>query len=243
MIALSKPSTTTADSTDDAGVRIRSMLVAADSLTLHIPGVEAYVVGRHLVMSDGRLRIDLPVGCHLAEHLTHQRETVAMVEVTDLAPTPVRDRVRGRATLTGWLATEADTTGSDQELVTVLDLATAELTVDGRTACVDPDEFATAQPDPLAAVEADLLCHLDHHHPHTVEGLSRLIPARHLQGVRQVRPVRLDRHGVVLRLELGTGDRNVRLNFRAPLRHPVELGARIEELLRHPRGCRARHAR
>ncbi|MER7586035.1 DUF2470 domain-containing protein [Micromonospora sp. NPDC127501] len=219
------------------------MLVAADSLTVHIPGVEAYVVGRHVVTSGGRLRVDLPAGCHLADHLTHQRETVAMVEVTDLAPTPVRDRVRGRATLTGWLVSEAVTTGIDQELVTVLDLAAAELTVDGHTTCVDPDEFAAALPDPLAAVEADLLCHLDHHHPHTVEGLSRLIPARHLQGVRQVRPVRLDRHGVVLRLELSRGDRDVRLSFRAPLRHPDELGAQIEELLRHARGCRARHAR
>ncbi|MGI5520185.1 DUF2470 domain-containing protein [Micromonospora sp. CA-259024] len=219
------------------------MLVAADSLTLHIPGVEAYVVGRHAVTSDGRLRVDLPAGCHLADHLAHQRETVAMVEVTDLAPTPVRDRVRGRATFTGWLVTEAAATGIDQELVTVLDLATAELTVDGHTTCVDADEFAAAQPDPLAAVEADLLCHLDHHHPHTVEALSRLIPARHLQGVRQVRPVRLDRHGVVLRLELSKGDLDVRLNFRAPLRHPDELGTQIEELLRHARGCRARHAR
>lgn len=240
---MSKPSTRTTDSTDDAGVRIRSMLVAADSLTLHIPGVEAYVVGRHVVTSDGRLRIDLPAGCDLAEHLAHQRETVAMVEVTDLAPTPVRDRVRGRATLTGWLVTETATTGIDQELLTVLDLATAELTVDGRTACVDADEFAAAQPDPLAAVEADLLCHLDHHHPRTVEGLSRLIPARHLQGVRQVRPVRLDRHGVVLRLELSRGDRDVRLTFRTPLRHPDELGAQIEALLRHSGVCRARHAR
>ncbi|MBG6105395.1 hypothetical protein IW249_005809 [Micromonospora vinacea] len=243
MIALSKLPTSTADSPDDAAVRLRSMLVAANSLTLHIPGVEAYVVGRHVVTSDGRLRVDLPAGCHLAEHLAHQRETVAMVEVTDLAPTPVRERVRGRARLTGWLVAEAAPTGSDQDLVTVLDLATAELTADGRTTGIDADEFATAQPDPLAAVEADLLCHLDHHHPHTVEGLSRLVPARHLQGVRQVRPVRLDRHGVVLRLERSTGDRDVRLHFRAPLRHPDELGARIEALLRHPHGCRARHAR
>lgn len=240
---MSKPSTSTADSTDDAGVRLRSMLVAADSLTLHVPGVEAYVIGRHAVTSDGRLRVDLPTDCHLAEHLAHERETVAMVEVTDLAPTPVRDRVRGRATLTGWLATETVAAGNDQELATVLDLATAELTADGHTICIDADQFASAQPDPLAAVEADLLCHLDHHHPHTVEGLSRLIPARHLQGVRQVRPVRLDRHGVVLRLELSRGDRDVRLSFPTPLRHPDQLGAQIEALLRHTHGCRARHAR
>ncbi|WP_433320943.1 DUF2470 domain-containing protein [Micromonospora sp. CA-269861] len=219
------------------------MLAAADSLTLHVPGVEAYVAGRHVVTSDGRLRIDLPVGCHLTHHLAHQQDTVAMVEVTDLVPIPVRNRVRARGRFTGWLATEVATTGRDQDLAAVLDLATAELTVEGRTICVDPDAFAAAQPDPLAAAEADLLCHLDHHHPHTVERLCRLIPGHHLQGVRQVRPVRLDRHGVVLRLELGSGDRDIRLNFRAPLRHPEELGAQIEVLLRHASGCRARRAR
>ncbi|MEU1361883.1 hypothetical protein ABZ356_18815 [Micromonospora zamorensis] len=36
---MSKPSTST--DTDDAGVRLRSMLVATDSLTLHVPGIEA----------------------------------------------------------------------------------------------------------------------------------------------------------------------------------------------------------
>ncbi|MFG2050832.1 DUF2470 domain-containing protein [Micromonospora sp. NPDC048935] len=238
---MSNPSTST--DTDDAGVRLRSILAAADSLTLRIPGIEAYVAGRHVVTDDGRLRIDLPAGCHLTHHLAHQRETVAMVEVTDLAPTPVRNRVRGRGTLTGWLAVETVPTDSDQELVTILDLVTAEVTVDGRTTSVEPDAFVAARPDPLAAAEADLLCHLDHHHPQTVERLCRLVPTRHLRGVRQVRPVRLDRHGVVLRLELARGDRDVRLRFGAPVRHPDELGDQIEALLRQTHGCRSRHAR
>ncbi|MEU1361882.1 DUF2470 domain-containing protein [Micromonospora zamorensis] len=125
----------------------------------------------------------------------------------------------------------------------LLDLATAELTVEGRTTSVDPDAFAAARPDPLAAAEADLLCHLDHHHPQTVERLCRLIPTRHLQDVRQVRPVRLDRHGVVLRLETAGGDRDVRLSFGAPLRHPDQLGAQIEALLRQTHGCRTRRVR
>ncbi|WP_274530087.1 DUF2470 domain-containing protein [Micromonospora cabrerizensis] len=216
------------------------MLVAADSLTLHVPGIEAYVAGRHVVTGDGRLRVDLPAGCHLTDHLAQQRETVAMVEVTDLAPTPVRNRVRGRGTLTGWLAIEPTTTENDQDMVALLDLATAELTVEGHTISVGPDAFAAARPDPLAAAEADLLCHLDHHHPQAVERLCRLIPTRHLQGVRQVRPVRLDRHGVVLRLELARGDRDVRLSFGAPLRHPDHLGAEIEALLHQAHGCRSR---
>ncbi|GGO32130.1 hypothetical protein GCM10011576_62020 [Micromonospora parathelypteridis] len=239
---MSNPSTSALDSADDASVRLRSMLVAADSLTLHIAGVEAYVLGRHAVADDGRLRIALPADGRLTHHLAHEQEAVALVEVTDLAPTPVRNRVRGRGRFTGWLVTQATTNGGDEDLLAVLDLATAELTVDGRTTCIDPDAFAAADPDPLAAAEAEMLCHLDHHHPDTVERLCRLIPARHLQGVQQVRPVRLDRHGLVLRLELSRGDRDVRLGFRSPLRHPDQLGVQIEALLRESRRCRSRRA-
>jgi hypothetical protein len=238
MIALSNPSTSTADLTDQPDVRLRSILAATYSLTLRVLGTEAYVAGRHAVADDGRLRIDLPTGSHLTDHLRQQQETVAMVQVTDLAPTPVRDRVRGRGILTGWLTTKAAPTGNDQDLRVVLDLATAELITGGRTISVDPDAFAAARPDPLAAAEADLLCHLDTHHPRTVERLCRLVPTRHLHGVRQVRPVRLDRHGVVLRLELTRGDRDVRLRFRAPLCHPDQLGTEIEVLLRETRRCR-----
>lgn len=238
---MSNPSTSTTDSTDDPAVRLRSMLVAAHSLTLHIPGHEAHVAGRHTVTGDGRVRVELPADCQLAQRLAHQRETVAMIQVTDLAPTPVRNRVRGRGTLTGWLApTGGDTSGYDgsDDLVAVLDLATAEVSTADGTTSIDPAAFATARPDPLAATEADLLCHLDHHHAYTVDRLCRLVPTHHMRGVRQVRPLRLDRHGVVLRLELPAGDRDVRLRFRSALRHPDELGGQIDALLSESRHCR-----
>ncbi|MFC5924177.1 DUF2470 domain-containing protein [Micromonospora vulcania] len=234
------------DVTDSPASRLRSMLVASPSLGLHLPGFRADIAGRHVVTRDGRLRIELPTDSRMAQHVAYQDETVAMIEVTDLAPTPVRDRVRGRATLTGWLSpAEADSTGRavDDDVVTVLDLATAELTTVDGTTSIDPDEFADAEPDPLAAEEADLLCHLDHHHPHTVERLCRLVDPRHLHGVRMVRPLRLDRHGIVLRLELSNRDRDVRLQFPSTLRHPGQLGAQIEALLAHTRHCHPPRAR
>ena len=233
--------------TDSPASRLRSMLVAAPSLSLHLPGLRADVAGRHSLTRDGRVRLALPGGSRMAQHLGGQDETVAMIEVTDLAPTPVRDRIRGRGTLTGWLSpTGADGTGGaadDGDPVTVLDLATAELITTDGTTTIDPDEFATAEPDPLAATEADLLCHLDHHHPHTIERLCRLVDPRHLQGVRTVRPLRLDRHGVVLRLELATGDRDVRLRFPSTLRHPGHLAAQVEALLAQARHCHPRRTR
>jgi hypothetical protein len=58
-----------------------------------------------------------------------------MIELTDLAPVAVRDRVRG--TLTGWLA-PAVVGSPEQDVFAILDLAT---------------------------VESDLLCHLDDARP------------------------------------------------------------------------------
>ncbi|MCO1597025.1 DUF2470 domain-containing protein [Micromonospora sp. RHAY321] len=220
------------------------MLVAAQSLGLRTPGYRADIAGRHSVTGDGRVRVELPAGSHMARDIAHQRETVAMIEVTDLAPTPVRDRVRARGTLTGWLSPASiDRDAEEGQLVTVLDLATAELSTTEGTTTIDPIDFVTARPDPLAATEAELLCHLDHHHPHTVERLCRLVDPHRLHGVRMVRPLRLDRHGLVLRLELVNGDRDIRLRFPAPVRHPDQLGAQIEALLRQARRCRPPRAR
>lgn len=237
---MSNQPTDMTDATDSPASRLRSMLVAAQSLGLHTPGYRADIAGRHSVTGDGRVRVELPAGCRMAQDIAHQRETVAMIEVTDLAPTPVRDRVRARGTLTGWLspADTIDCDAEDNQLVTVLDLATAELTTSEGTTAIDPTDFTTAQPDPLAATEAELLCHLDHHHPHTVERLCRLVDPHQLHGVRMVRPVRLDRHGLVLRLELLSCDRDIRLGFPAPVRHPDQLGAQIDALLRQSRRCR-----
>ncbi|MEU6075714.1 DUF2470 domain-containing protein [Micromonospora sp. NPDC047074] len=218
------------------------MLVGASSLTLRTAEHRADVVGRHAVGGDGRLRLDLPARSQLAGALARQGEAVATIEVTDVAPTPVRDRVRGRGSLTGWLtpvAVGADRDGAG-DLTVVLDLAAAEVSTAGASTAVDPDEFAAAEPDPLAADEAELLCHLDGQHPHTVRQLCRLVDRRDLRGVRRVTPVRLDRHGLVLRIERAGGQHDARLAFTPMLRHADELGGHIAELLDRSARCRRR---
>lgn len=209
--------------------RLRSLLAAAESLTLHTPGHRAHLVGRHTVAT-GRVTVELPAYSCMARHAVHDREVIAMIEVTDLAPTPVRDRVRARATLTGRL-TPASAGTRDGELLAVLALATAELVTADGTESIEPTAFSAARPDPLAASEATLLCHLNDRHRDIVEALSRLLPAHYLHGARAVHPLRLDRHGIVLRLESAHRDRDVRLNFRTPLREPNELGNQIQALL------------
>ncbi|MCN0180851.1 DUF2470 domain-containing protein [Salinispora arenicola] len=227
---------------DASAQRLRTIVAAATSLELRTPGHRADLINRHSLDPSGRIRIDLPVDSRLATDITHQREVAAVLEITDLAPTPVRDRVRGRCTLSGWLApvTISDTRNDDEDLTVALDLAAVELSVDGITAMVDPADFAAAEPDLLAAEEAELLCHLDRRHPRTVERLCRLVEPRHRHGVQRVVPVRLDRHGLVLRLERVSGHRDVRLGFTSALRHSDELRERMAELLERGTACSRR---
>jgi hypothetical protein len=254
--------------------RLRSLLGAALSLTLHTPGHRADLIGRHAVDGMGEIRVELPADSCLARRLRDQGELVAMIEVTDLAPVPMRNRVRCRGTFTGWLTQPvvvdragplaqpggftqpgslaqpgglaqpdaADAADDERELAAVFSLAGAELSVAGEAVPVDPEDFAAVRPDPLAVFEAELLCHLMERHPGTVDHLSRLIPPHDLHGVRNVAPLRLDRYGIVLRLEFPRHDRDVRLDFGSPLDRPDELGGRIEALLARAGRCRHRSA-
>ncbi|WP_018217558.1 DUF2470 domain-containing protein [Salinispora vitiensis] len=215
--------------------RLRTIVAAATSLELRTPGHRADLINRHTLNPRGRIRMDLPIDSRLATDITRQREVAAVVEITDVAPTPVRERVRGRGTFSGWLTPVAP--GDNEDLTVEFDLAAVELSVDGATTTVDPDDFAAAEADPLAAEEAELLCHLDRHHPRTVESLCRLVAPRHRYGVRRVVPLRLDRHGLVLRLERMSGHRDVRLGFTPALRHPDELRERMAALVERGAAC------
>ena len=127
-------------------------------------------------------------------------------------------------------------------LVTVLDLSGAELVERGAVSAVEPAQFAAAEPDVLADRESALLCHLVDVHADMVAWLSRLVPAERLHGVRRVHPWRLDRYGIVLRLEFPSTDREARLLFAAPLRDAEEAPTRMLELLARARTCRRRVA-
>jgi hypothetical protein len=107
---------------------------------------------------------------------------------------------------------------------------------------VEADAFAAASPDPLAKEEADLLCHLTGAHPEAIEHLSRLIAPHHLHGVHRVVPIRMDRFGVVLRLEFAGRHRDVQLPFSAPLRTAGEAAPRMHELLARARCCQRNHS-
>ncbi|MEV6932715.1 DUF2470 domain-containing protein [Dactylosporangium sp. NPDC051485] len=227
--------------------RLRSLLAAAGSLTLHVPGRRCDLVGAHRVEA-GRILLQAP------DSVLLEPDCAAVLELTDVVPTPVRSRVRARATFGGWLTAVGGAPGPGRsgrgliepdgmELALELVEATLQDPAYGRDReiSVDPDAFAAAVPDPLAEAEADLLCHLVAEHPDAVERLSRLIPPHHLHGVRRILPVRLDRYGVVLRLEFAGRARDVRLPFLAPLHRAEEAGDKMQELYARARCCHGGH--
>ncbi|MFV0128727.1 DUF2470 domain-containing protein [Streptomyces sp. HMX112] len=223
--------------------RVRSVLAAAGSLTVTTDGHSCDLMGAHHVDRRGRLTLRLPADGCLASRSALARRGVlaALVEFTDVAPTAVRDRVRARVTLSGWLTPDRPAPGDDRTHLR-LDAARATLTTPAGTVRVGLDEIVLTEPDPLAAHEAALLTHLADAHPGTVERLTRLADPRDLQGVVRVRPLAVDRYALTLRLEQPHGHRDVRLPFRTPLRDATEAGDRVRELLAaaRPRAPRRR---
>jgi hypothetical protein len=225
---------------------VRSVLAAARSLTLTTEAHRIELVGLHSLEAPGRLLLNVPAETHLAGELAAAPcgDVTATVELTDVAPVAVPDRVRSRVMLGGWLAPAGDG-AADQNGMTPLtfESATAELEHAGRWTDVDPDELARAEPDPLAETEAEILTHLAGAHGDAVELLAQLVEPRLLTGVTRVDPLRLDRYGIVLRLQRAAGTHDVRLAFPAPLRNPAHGVVQLRTLLARARTCPRRRSR
>lgn len=215
--------------------RARSVLAAAGSLTVSTPGRSVELIGLHTVDAAARLLLHDPADGGLAAGLgvAPQGEATALVEFTDVAAVRVRDRVRARLALGGRLTALGP--------LTLLFLPVrAVLTADGATAVVGLDDLRGASPDPMATHEAEMLSRLDAAHADTVAPLARLLPARQQRGARAVRPLRLDRHGLVLRVEGADSHQDTRLPFAATATHPGDAVRQIHALLAEA-GARPRH--
>lgn len=154
----------------------------------------------------------------------------------------------GEAALLGWVApvngtaarAAADTFAAGNPLPDLLDvgrgrtlyrLELAEIRLDGddRSEPVDLDAYRRARPDPLRLREADLLADLNDHHPEIGRALLRharlAVPT-----ADAVLPVRVDRHGLVLRVSVGGEPRHLRLTFRRPVADLAELAKALRAL-------------
>ncbi|KOV11175.1 MULTISPECIES: DUF2470 domain-containing protein [Streptomyces] len=216
----------------------RSVLARAVSLTVTTHGLRHDLVGLHSVNARGQVRMCLQADSLPAAHLAcaPRGALAALVEFTDIAPVAVRDRVRARVTLSGWLTRSGQDTDAD-EVGLRLDTARATLATPETTVTVGLDELVLAEPDPLAVDEGSLLTHLADAHQDAVTRLTRLADPWLLHGAVRVLPLALDRHGITLRCEYARNRRDLRLPFPAPVREASQVGEQIQLLLSAAQAC------
>lgn len=208
-----------------AAERARSVLAAAWSCAVTADGGREEFVGAHSVDDDGRVLLQVPEDSALlaAAICAPRGEPSAVLEFADVAPVPVRNRIRARLWLAGWFVPEDDHLAFRATRVVLRPPSGAVV--------VDLDEFAAAQPDPLALAEAQLLTHLADCHSDAVERLTRLVEPDSLHGAVRVQPLAVDRHGLTLRIERARAQGDVRLPFHTPADTVADLTERMHVLL------------
>ncbi|MFF7133433.1 hypothetical protein RKD27_001016 [Streptomyces sp. SAI-126] len=208
-----------------AAEQARSVLAASWSCAVTAEGGREEFVGAHTVAEDGRVTLEVPEDSTLvaAAICAPRGEPSAVLEFADVAPVPVRSRIRARLWIAGWFVP------GDGRLE--FKATRVVLRRPSGAVVVDLDEFAAAVPDPLATAEARLLTHLADCHPDAVERLTRLVDPDSLHGAVRVQPLAVDRHGLTLRIERARTHGDVRLPFHAPADDVARLTERMHVLL------------
>jgi hypothetical protein len=208
-----------------AAEHARSVLAASWSCAVTAEGGREEFVGAHTVAEDGRLTLEVPEDSTLvaAAICAPRGEPSAVLEFADVAPVPLRSRIRARLWIAGWFVP-----GDGR-----LEFSTTRVVLrrPSGAVVVGLDEFAAAAPDPLATAEARLLTHLADCHPDAIERLTRLVDPDSLHGAVRVQPLAVDRHGLTLRIERARTHGDVRLPFHAPADDVARLTERMHALL------------
>ena len=259
MTRLSAPRPTRVPQRPSAAARARTALCSASQLRLGVADLGAEVP-RHVVDTDGSLLFLAPIDSPSAVLRVAPRLPAPLVSAVavDVASVPQADRVRGRVRVTGTLErvdpqvpepARAYLVGPDPEAaeaaMPLLRLRPQRVALtwwceDGLDAAgrgsapsvdVPIEDYRAASPDPLVQVEASWLPHLtrDHHDE------ARALAAHALGGLApsvEVRPLVLDRHGLVLRLYLHGRAHDVRVGFEEPVGCACDLRGAVSTLLR-----------
>jgi hypothetical protein len=223
--------------------RARTLLHAADSLTLDWAGGRHEVHREHHCDGSGALTVDLPLSSPLAHQLGETGRGApgrvpVRLHLTDVAPMAGGDRVRAQLTVTGrvWPGPVGRTCPAHREapgpvMVAAVEVADITFRRGGATVVVAVQDYRRAEPDPLALLEAGQLAHLARDHPDAVDLLTRLLDARKLMGARGVVPWALDRYGIVLRILRPDGVADVRLRFQPRVATAGQAGSQLRRLL------------
>jgi hypothetical protein len=206
---------------------------------------------RHVTDSRGRALLLSPSTGALTAALRPTRgndDTALVLDISDVPPVTGAPSL-GRIWMAGWAVAltgeeareaaldYADTDAAsdlldvgDTQVLHRMDVAEIRYERNGVLVDVDPDEYAEASPDPLRAIEWDLIADLaDHHVDEMSEYVRRQLgPAfEKTAGTPQV--VRLDRYGFLVRL----GDRLARLSFPRAVEDRHDLAHLLHPVLCH----------
>jgi hypothetical protein len=172
-----------------AAERTRTLVQSTSSAVLLIPGVEAarpeqLTPQARAVGPDGEVFLLFPADSPAVRAATHAQddELSAVLEITDVAPVSVPNRIRGRAWVSGWLTCVPGLAEPGRMMVR---LEVGEACVDDLWGAdnVEPEEFARASVDPFVAHETELLQHLHSAHSEQVQALCGLIGERSETGI------------------------------------------------------------
>ncbi len=221
-----------------AAERTRTLVQSTCSAVLLIPGLgdtypDQLMPDVRTVGPDGEVFLVLPADSPAVRAATHAQddELSAVLELTDVAPVSLPDRIRGRARLSGWLTCVPGVTEPGRMLVR-LELGTMSVDDLWGAESVEPEDFARACADPLVEYEAELLQHLHSGHADQVRGLCALLGERADEAYDGAVPVALDRFGLRVRfLPAGREDFfDARFEFPRPVHDIVGLRREMHRL-------------
>jgi len=231
--------------------RARTIACGMASAALTLPDGSHVEIAAHAADAEGRpvllVRADGPVARTLAGW--PDSDMPAALEVVDLAPVPLADRVRGRLWMSGWVSEvpEAERDAALRGVADVqplpepfagawrvlrLDIAEIDLVDGWGAADVDVDAYQAARPDPLAVEEPGLMRHLDAAHRRELAALCAQVDA--LTGARTPRALGVDRYGLWVRVTLDGRAVNVRFAFPEPVVDAYGLQLAYRALLHDP---------
>lgn len=222
--------------------RARTALASASSVRLGVAGGGVEVV-RHVVAVDGSVVLVVGEDSALVDRIADGRQAALPVQLraVDVAPVALPERVRGTVAIAGRLRL-LDEIVPDEVLAhlrgpggawahrPVLRLmprrVVAHLPQPGGTQSpseIDLEAWSQARTDPLVGFAEEWVQHVDAAHRDVLAALVGTTADR-------VRPVGIDRHGIVLRVDAPA--RHVRIDFERPASCGCDVGEAVDALLR-----------
>lgn len=235
--------------------RARTIIASATGLRVGVLNL-THEVGRHAVGIDGSLLFLAPADSPGAIFRVAPRLPAQVVTVTavDVATVPQHDRIRGSLRLTGPMrpAIEPLPAGIREHLAGPdpqdVELAGPVLRMQptrvmltwqcergagagGPSVEIPVEEYRAALPDPMIELESQWLPHLLLDHTRLLRTLARAVHEG-LDDSIDVRPLAMDRFGIVLRLYAEGRHLDRRLTFAKPVGCGCDLREAFDDLLR-----------